>query len=89
MKKKYVIRIVSITILLIILSVIFFIPPKFELKGGKNIEIKYGEKYKEPGYKVTKFGQNLNKNVKITNKKIGNFMPPWDGGNRARISGLG
>ena len=87
MKKKYVIRIVSITILLIILSVIFFIPPKFELKGGKNIEIKYGEKYKEPGYKVTKFGQNLNKNVKITNK-IKNKVGTYDVIYKVKIFGI-
>ena len=87
MKKKYVIGIVSITILLIILSVIFFIPPKFELKGGKNIEIKYGEKYKEPGYKVTKFGQNLNKNVKITNK-IKNKVGTYDVIYKVKIFGI-
>ena len=87
MKKKYVFGIVSITILLIILSVIFFIPPKFELKGGKNIEIKYGEKYKEPGYKVTKFGQNLNKNVKITNK-IKNKVGTYDVIYKVKIFGI-
>ena len=76
MKKKYVIGIISVVILLIILSIIFFLPPKFEFKGGKNIKVKYGEKYKEPGYKVTKFGQDYSKNVKVKSKikdKLGTY----------------
>ena len=70
MKKKYVISIIIIILLLISLAVLFFWPPKFELTKGQNITLKYGQKYKEPGYKVTKFGHDYSKNVKITNTRI-------------------
>ncbi len=67
MKKKYVIGIIIAVTLLIGLLTIFFWPPKFELKG-KDIELKYGESYHEPGYKVTKFGKDYTKKVKVKNK---------------------
>ena len=68
MKKKYVIGIILIISLLIGVSIVFFYPPKFELTKGDNITLKYGEKYQEPGYKVTKFGQDFTSKVKVNNK---------------------
>ena len=68
MKKKYVISIIAIILLLIGIIILFFWPPKFELKNGENITLKYGQKYKEPGYKVTRFGKDYTKKVKVKNK---------------------
>ena len=65
MKKKYVISIIAIILLLIGIIILFFWPPKFELKNGENITLKYGQKYKEPGYKVTRFGKDYTKKVKV------------------------
>lgn len=77
MKKKYVIAIIISLIILIGLSIFFFWPAKFELQKGKTIELAYGEKYKDPGYKVTKFGKNYTKNVKVNQhinfKKLGTY----------------
>lgn len=76
MKKKYVISIIVIIVLLIGLSILFFWPPAFKLKGN-NITLKYGQDYKEPGYTVTKFGKDYSKKVKITSKinkdKLGTY----------------
>ena len=75
--KKYVILIVIISSILIALVFFFFAPAKFEFKKGKTIELNYGEKYKEPGFKVTKFGKDYTEKVKIENKinfkKIGEY----------------
>ena len=65
MKKKYVISIIIIILLLISLAVLFFWPPKFELTKGQNITLKYGQKYKEPGYKVIRFGKDYTKNLTV------------------------
>ena len=76
MKKKYVISIIVIILLLISLIFFLFWPPKFELTKGEDITLKYGQKYKEPGYKITKFGKDYSKKVKITNKiknKLGTY----------------
>ena len=88
MKKKYVISIVVIILLLISLVVLFFWPPKFELTKGQNITLKYGQKYKEPGYKVTKFGHDYSKNVKITNKINKNKLGTYDIIYQVKINGL-
>ena len=78
MKKKYVIGIIVVTILLIVGIIFFlFLPPEFKLTKGDTIELKYGEKYKDPGYKVTKFGKDYTKDIKIKNKinskKLGTY----------------
>ena len=78
MKKKYVIGIIVVTILLLVGIIFFlFLPPEFKLTKGDNIELKYGEKYKDPGYKVTKFGKDYTKDIKIKNKinskKLGTY----------------
>ena len=88
MKKKYVISIIIIISLLISLAVLFFWPPKFELTKGQNITLKYGQKYKEPGYKVTKFGHDYSKNVKITNKINKNKLGTYDIIYQVKINGL-
>lgn len=88
MKKKYVISIIVIISLLISLAVLFFWPPKFELTKGQNITLKYGQKYKEPGYKVTKFGHDYSKNVKITNKINKNKLGTYDIIYQVKINGL-
>ena len=79
MSKKKIIIIGIITFISIcligILSFLFW-PPKFDLKNG-NLILNYGEQYKEPGYKVTRFGKNYTKKVKSKNdinyKKIGKY----------------
>lgn len=78
MKKKYVIGIIVVIILLLIGIIFFlFLPPEFKLTKGDTIELKYGEKYKDPGYKVTKFGKDYTKDIKIKNKinskKLGTY----------------
>ena len=90
MKKKYVISIIIIIIILLLISlaVLFFWPPKFELTKGQNITLKYGQKYKEPGYKVTKFGHDYSKNVKITNKINKNKLGTYDIIYQVKINGL-
>lgn len=76
MNKKMIIALfITLTIILITLIIVLW-PPKFELSKN-NITLEYGQKYKEPGYKVTKFGHNYTKKVKVTNKvnykKIGTY----------------
>lgn len=82
MKKKYVIGIIVVILLLIGTTFFLFSPPEFKLNKGDTIELKYGQKYKEPGYKVTKFGQNYTKNVKIKNeinfKKLGTYKITYE-----------
>lgn len=74
--KKYVISIIII-VLLISITICLFLPPKFKLNKGKEFTLKYGEKYQEPGFKVTKFGKNYTKKVKVKNqintKKLGTY----------------
>ena len=86
MKKKYVISIV--VILLIVIAVIFFWPPKFEFKQSQNIELEYGQKYQEPGFKVTKFGKDYTKKVKIKNKINKNKLGTYDIIYEVKINGI-
>lgn len=88
MKKKYVISIIVIILLLIGLSILLFWPPKFELTKGKNITLTYGQTYKEPGYKVTKFGHDYSKKVKITNKINKNKLGTYEIIYQVKINGL-
>ena len=88
MKKKYVITIIISIILLLALIFFLFWPAKFEFSKGKTIELAYGEKYQEPGYKVTKFGKNYTKNVKIAKhinlKKLGTYEITY----KVKINGI-
>ncbi len=73
MKKKYILSI----IILLFLLIFFLWPAKFKLKNGSTYTLEYGKKYKEPGYKVTRFGKDYTKKVKKINKinykKLGNY----------------
>lgn len=88
MKKKYVISIIAIILLLIGIIVLFFWPPKFELKNGENITLKYGQKYKEPGYKVTRFGKDYTKKVKVKNKINKNKLGTYEVIYEVKIAGI-
>ena len=75
MTKKYVISIIVISLLIILATVIFW-PPKFSLNKNETLELDYGTKYQEPGFKVTKFGRDYTKDVKIENQiknKLGTY----------------
>ena len=88
MKKKYVITIIVVLSFLIILSLIFFLPPKFELKKGEEISLKYGQNYKEPGFKVTKFGKDYTKKVKVKNKVNKNKLGTYEIIYEVKIAGI-
>ncbi len=89
MKKKYVIGIIAIVVMLIvgILSFLFW-PPEFKFSKGDTIKLKYGEKYKEPGYKITKFGKDYTKKAKIKKninpKKLGTYKVTYE----VKINGI-
>ena len=79
MNKKHITIICIITFFIICLTgllIFFFWPAHFELTKG-NIILKYGKKYSEPGYSVTRFGKNYTNKVKVKNnvntKKIGAY----------------
>ena len=82
MKKKYVIGIIAIIVLFVGTMIFLFIPPKFKLNKGDTIELKYGETYKESGYKITKFGKDYSKKVKIKKninlKKLGTYKVTYE-----------
>ena len=88
MKKKYVISIIIVLLLLIGLAIIFFWPPKFELNKSPKIELAYGEKYQEPGFKVTKFGKDYTKKVKVKNKINKNKLGTYDIIYEVKINGI-
>ena len=88
MKKKYVISIIVVLLLLIGLAIIFFWPPKFELNKSPKIELAYGEKYQEPGFKVTKFGKDYTKKVKVKNKINKNKLWTYDIIYEVKINGI-
>ena len=88
MKKKYVISIIAIILLLIGIIILFFWPPKFELKNGENITLKYGQKYKEQGYKVTRFGKDYTKKVKVKNKINKNKLGTYEVIYEVKIAGI-
>lgn len=88
MKKKYVISIIIVLLLLIGLAIIFFWPPKFELNKSPKIELAYGEKYQEPGFKVTKFGKDYTKKVKVKNKINKNKLGTYDIIYEIKINGI-
>ena len=88
MKKKYVISVIAIILLLIGIIILFFWPPKFELKNGENITLKYGQKYKEPGYKVTRFGKDYTKKVKVKNKINKNKLGTYEVIYEVKIAGI-
>ena len=65
---------ISILLLTIIALIIYFLIPKINLQGDKNITISYNDIYKEPGYKASFLFKNITKNIIIDNKvKNGNI----------------
>ena len=76
MHKKIIIITSLIVIIIVGIALLIFLPPKFTLKQG-DIKLEYGQKYQEPGYKVTRLGHDYSSKVKIKNKinyqKIGKY----------------
>ena len=76
MRKKIIIIVVIFVFFLSLIATYQFYPPTFNLKKG-NIKLEYGQKYREPGFKVTRFGHDYTSKVKKQNhidyKKIGTY----------------
>ncbi len=84
-KKQYVVKkrtfmVISFLFVgLIFFMCIFFylLAPQLELIGGQEINVEYGENYKDPGYKATYFGKDITKAVYTTGKvdinKLGTY----------------
>ncbi len=73
-KKIVIIGIILAILLLIILSPFIFI--NIKLIGDKRIELDYGEKYSEPGFKAYMFNKEITDKIKINNnikEDIGNY----------------
>ena len=63
-KKKIILLImIPILVLLIFLSPYLFI--NIKLIGSRKINLDYGEKYSEPGYKAYIFRKNITDNIKV------------------------
>jgi len=65
-RKKIIFGIILIFIILIILSPFIFV--NIKLIGNKMIELDYGEKYSEPGFKAYMFNKDITDKVKVDNK---------------------
>lgn len=73
-KKIVIIGIILAILLLTILSPFIFI--NIKLIGDKRIELDYGEKYSEPGFKAYMFNKEITDKIKINNnikEDIGNY----------------
>lgn len=72
-------RIVIIGIILIIVLLIMLLPFIFvniKLIGNKKIELDYGEKYSEPGFKAYMFNKEITDKIKVKNnikESVGNY----------------
>ena len=72
-------RIVIILVILIIISLIILSPFMFidiKLIGNKKIELDYGEKYSEPGFKAYMFNKEITDKIKVNNnikESVGNY----------------
>lgn len=72
-------RLILYGVILIIILVVLLLPfilINIKLIGNKNIELDYGEKYSEPGYKAYIFNKEVTEKVKIKNnikENIGNY----------------
>lgn len=68
MKKKVLIVVVSLLVLFIVGFLGYVvIPTKFDLKKG-DITLNYKDSYKDPGYKITRFGKDYTDKVKVSGK---------------------
>ena len=73
-KKIVIIGLILAILLLTILSPFIFI--NIKLIGDKRIELDYGEKYSEPGFKAYMFNKEITDKIKINNnikEDIGNY----------------
>ena len=82
MKKKRRIKksviLACITIITIELLILWpYLFTEIKLYGNKQLLLDYGEKYSDPGYKVTFFGKKISKNIKVSDnikKDLGNYI---------------
>ena len=73
-KRIVIIGIILIVVLLIMLSPFIFI--NIKLIGNKKIELDYGEKYSEPGFKAYMFNKEITDEIKVKNnikESVGNY----------------
>lgn len=73
-KRIVIIGIILIVVLLIMLSPFIFI--NIKLIGSKKIELDYGEKYSEPGFKAYMFNKEITDKIKVNNnikESVGNY----------------
>lgn len=73
-KRIVIIGIILIVVLLIMLSPFIFI--NIKLIGNKKIELDYGEKYSEPGFKAYMFNKEITDKIKVNNnikESVGNY----------------
>ena len=77
--KKTLIILGSVLLALVLAIVIFYFVfvPKISLEGKSKMEIEYGNKYKEPGYKATYLGKDITDKVwikgKVNENKLGTY----------------
>ena len=73
-KRIVIIGIILIVVLLIVLSPFIFV--NIKLIGNKKIELDYGEKYSEPGFKAYMFNKEITDKIKVNNnikESVGNY----------------
>lgn len=73
-KKTLIIGIILMVVLLIMLSPFIFV--NIKLIGNKRIELDYGEKYSEPGFKAYMFNKEITNKIKVKNnikENVGNY----------------
>lgn len=73
-KRIVIIGIILIVILLIMLSPFIFV--NIKLIGNRKIELDYGEKYSEPGFKAYMFNKEITNKIKVKNnikESVGNY----------------
>ena len=73
-KRIVIIGIILIVVLLIVLSPFIFV--NIKLIGNEKIELDYGEKYSEPGFKAYMFNKEITNKIKVKNnikESVGNY----------------
>ena len=74
--------ILAIEIIFCISLSILILMPSISLKGKNIIELKVGQRYKEPGYRATYLFQNKDKDVSVTGhvdeNKLGSYKIKYD-----------
>ena len=76
-KITLIISLIVLCIIIVISAFYFIVFSSLKLVGNSNVNINYGEKYKEEGATFKIFGTDLNKNINIkdniNNKKLGKY----------------